>query len=50
MGRVLAAQHEEVVIDRLYPGYLQLTKESRQNKLTNFSASVFVLGCEMQKR
>ena len=25
-------------------------KESRQNKLTNFSASVFVLGCEMQKR
>ena len=29
MGRVLAAQHEEVVIDRLYPGYLQLTKTLR---------------------
>ena len=29
MGRVLAAQYEEVVIDRLYPGNLQLTKTLR---------------------
>jgi len=29
MGRPLAAQYEEVVIDRLYPGNLQLTKTLR---------------------
>src|SRR4029453_27276 len=29
MGRVLAAQYEEVVIDRLYPGNLQLTRTLR---------------------
>jgi len=29
MGRVVAAQYEEVVIDRLYPGNLQLTKTLR---------------------
>lgn len=29
MGRVLAAQYEEIVIDRLYPGNLHLTKTLR---------------------
>jgi len=29
MGRVIAAQYEEVVIDRLYPGHLHLSKVLR---------------------